>query len=141
MVDRPASDEIEVSLFGRGYGEAALLHLGDNRWVLIDSLVEADAQLPTLRYLEEIGVEPAAAIELIVATHWHDDHVKGISRAYAAAPSAVFAMPQAMMDAEVGAFLGQASGGGSQRFSSGVAELGKVARLRNEEKRAPCSGC
>jgi len=30
-------DEIEVSVFGPGYGESILVHLGAGKWVIVDS--------------------------------------------------------------------------------------------------------
>jgi hypothetical protein len=29
----PTADQIELTLFGPGYGECAVVHLGNNRWV------------------------------------------------------------------------------------------------------------
>lgn len=36
MYTAPEVGEIEVSVFGPGYGESILLHAGDNDWFLID---------------------------------------------------------------------------------------------------------
>ena len=32
----PASHEIEITVFGPGYGEAIAVHLGEQQWMLID---------------------------------------------------------------------------------------------------------
>ena len=32
----PAPDELEVSLFGRGVGECAVVHLGSGEWLVVD---------------------------------------------------------------------------------------------------------
>jgi beta-lactamase superfamily II metal-dependent hydrolase len=111
--------------------------LGDGRWLLIDCLVEPDGHPAPLKYLSDIGVAPSSALKLSVATHWHDDHVEGISTAYSAAPQAIIAIPFAMNRPEVDAFLGNARRGGSERISSGVRELDAVAITRHSEKRAP----
>jgi hypothetical protein len=139
MIDRtaPSATEIEVSVFGRRFGESVLIHLGDAQWILIDSLVDNDGVPSPLRYLSEIGVDPRVALRLIVATHWHDDHIEGLSEIYRQAPNAVFAMPQAMTFSEVQAFIAQARVGGSEKISSGVQELDKIATFQRGEARGP----
>jgi metal-dependent hydrolase (beta-lactamase superfamily II) len=45
----------------------------------VDSCVVPGAQGPvSADYLEKIGVD-ASAVKAVVASHWHDDHVKGMS--------------------------------------------------------------
>jgi Metallo-beta-lactamase superfamily len=133
----PAPHELEVSVFGRGFGESILLHLGDGRWILVDSLCDKDGRVSPLRYLEEIGVDPATAIKLIVVTHWHDDHVKGISTAYQLATDAILSMPIAMKSSQLEAFKNSARASGSEHLSSGVAELDEIARIRDRDHRRP----
>ena len=36
----PERSEIEVSLFGPGYGESIVLHLGENLWLIVDSCLD-----------------------------------------------------------------------------------------------------
>lgn len=87
----PADDEIEVSIFGPGKGEALAVHLGGGRWMTVDSCVEQRTGVhPTLRYFERIGVDPATQVAFVVGTHAHDDHVAGISRLVEAATNATF---------------------------------------------------
>ena len=135
----PAPHELEVSVFGRGYGESILLHIGDGRWVLVDSLCDKDGRVSPLRYLEEVGVNPATAIKLILVTHWHDDHVKGVSAAYELATNAILAMPIAMASSQLEAFRNAARPSGSEHFSSGVAELDQIAIIRDRDQRRPLS--
>ncbi len=76
---RPAPDEIELSVFGPGYGEAIAVHVGGGKWVLVDSCLEPESGLPaTLQYLLRLGVDVERDVPLIVATHWHDDHIRGL---------------------------------------------------------------
>jgi glyoxylase-like metal-dependent hydrolase (beta-lactamase superfamily II) len=78
---RPSPDQIEVALFGHGYGECVLVHLGADHWIVVESCIDSHSGEPAaLSYLRGLGVEPAQAVKLIVATHWHDDHVRGLSR-------------------------------------------------------------
>lgn len=85
----PRSDEIEVSLFGPGYGEAVLIHLGFGEWVVIDSCIDTQsgAAVP-IDYLESIGVDIASQVKTIIVTHWHDDHIRGIGKLVHKATSA-----------------------------------------------------
>lgn len=76
----PSVDEFEFTLIGLEYGESIVLHVGDGRWVAIDSCVDSHGRPQALEYLEGIGVDPAIAVRMIVATHWHDDHIRVESR-------------------------------------------------------------
>ena len=138
MIDRqaPSATELEVSVFGRGFGKSILVHVGDAQWILINSLTDDDGVPSPLRYLSEISVDPKVALRLILATHWHDDHIEGLSEIYRAAPNATLAMPQAMNKAEVSAFVNRVAVGGSGRISSGVQELNNIAVIQKETGRA-----
>ncbi|RYJ44521.1 MBL fold metallo-hydrolase [Flavobacterium beibuense] len=77
----PNSNEVEVSLIGTGggYGESIVLKLSKNDWIIIDSCINPKNKKPLpLEYLESINVHPEN-IKLIICTHWHDDHIKGLS--------------------------------------------------------------
>ena len=75
----PQEDEIEVSVFGPGYGESVLVHIGHQEWLLVDSCLDFASRQPApLAYLRSIGVNPSEAVKLVVATHWHDDHIRGL---------------------------------------------------------------
>lgn len=75
----PRADEFEVSVFGPGYGEAVLVHLGENDWLIADSCVDQRSHnQPVLTYLEKIGVDAGSSVRTIVASHWHRDHVRGL---------------------------------------------------------------
>ena len=77
----PEFGELEVSLFGPGVGEAACVHLGQGKWLLIDSCLNPNSGEPaSLEYLKSLGVNPASDVVLIVVSHWHDDHVRGITK-------------------------------------------------------------
>lgn len=87
----PAATELEVSVFGPGVGEGIAVHLCDGQWLIVDSCRASDGQPAALRYLRALGVDVATAISWIVATHWHDDHVRGLAEIYCEAKSAAFA--------------------------------------------------
>ena len=80
-VTPPEVTEFEFSLFGRGtaYGESIVLHLGDNKWGIIDNCINPRTNTPiALEYLKALSV-PYQNIEFIVCTHWHQDHITGFT--------------------------------------------------------------
>ena len=97
----PDPTEVEISLFGPGYGESAVLHVGNGSWVIVDSCTHPDLSLPTpLHYLAEMGVDPSTAVKAVIATHWHDDHISGISSILDACVSATFVCSNAFLTEE-----------------------------------------
>jgi hypothetical protein len=128
----PGSGELEVSVFGPGFGECILLHLGDGNWAVIDSCLDATSKQPAaLHYLTSFGTNPATSIQLIVATHWHDDHMDGISRVFQTATSAIFACTGAVQQADFKEILAAWTGTRFLAGGSGVDELRDIlAELR-----------
>lgn len=118
MTGGPAADEIELTLLGPGYGECAVVHVGDGQWMIVDSCVKGPLQPvdddgrpqspatahPALAYLDEIGV-PFDAVRWILATHWHDDHVQGLDHLLACCPQAVLYISQALAADELLAMM------------------------------------
>ncbi len=97
----PLPHEIEVTLLGPGYGECVLLHVGHGAWIVVDSCEDgADQPLPVLAYLQKLGVSPAA-VQWVVATHWHDDHVRRIDELFRHCSSARLAVSSALDSEEV----------------------------------------
>ena len=126
----PAIDEIEVTLFGPGYGEAIAVHLGEGAWMLVDSCIDPDSKAPASgKYLEQIGVD-ARQVRAIVASHWHDDHVGGISQLAARHPKADFVISAVFNDKDARAFLAAYSGASSSGLARGAKELFGVMRVR-----------
>lgn len=97
----PRPDQIEVCVFGPNFGECIVLHLGDGNWAIVDSCVYGPSKEPSaLLYLQALGIAPATAIKVILATHWHDDHCKGISQVVEAAPDASLWISQTLTSLE-----------------------------------------
>lgn len=79
-INLPAIDQVELNLFGPGYGESVLVHLGANRWLIVDSCIEVTSGKPAaLEYLDRLGVDASTSVLYLVATHWHDNHVGGFA--------------------------------------------------------------
>jgi hypothetical protein len=87
----PASHELEISVFGPGVGECVVVHIGDGDWIVVDSCIDRQSRGPVaLDYLRSLGVDVASHVRLVVATHWHDDHIRGLAETFRAAGSARF---------------------------------------------------
>lgn len=127
---RPDPDIVEITLFGPGYGEAIAVHLGENAWLLIDSCLDPDAKGPaSLSYLDAIGVAPAN-VRAVIASHWHDDHARGISSISEACPQAEFFISGALNTDEASTFLSAYSGQSSSGLARGARELFSVISQR-----------
>jgi metallo-beta-lactamase superfamily protein len=98
----PADATIEVSLLGPGFGEAAVIHIGNGEWICVDSCVDANGESIPLAYLRQLGVAPRQ-VKLVVITHFDDDHIRGASALVRACTKAKVAVSAAFTKKE---FLG-----------------------------------
>ncbi len=56
------------------------VHLGGGNWILVDSCVPPRSKYPaSLEYLKSLGVDVETQVQLVIVSHWHDDHFRGIS--------------------------------------------------------------
>ncbi len=98
----PASHEMEVSLFGPGYGESAAVHVGNGHWIVVDSCLDSRTKRPaSLSYLERIGVHAEEVVRALIITHWHDDHCRGAGELLAACSIAEFIISEAVRSDEL----------------------------------------
>lgn len=91
----PQTTQAEITLIGTGggYGEACVVHLGDDNWILIDSCINPFTKKPlSLEYLESINIDIKNKVKLLICTHWHDDHINGMSEILSKAEKAGFAI-------------------------------------------------
>jgi beta-lactamase superfamily II metal-dependent hydrolase len=93
-IDAPDPDVLELSIFGGGLGESIVLHVGNGIWIVVDSCVSNNVSVP-LSYLSGIGVDVATHLALVICSHAHDDHIKGIAQLYEAATFARLGLPGA----------------------------------------------
>ena len=133
----PRPDEVEVTLLGPGYGESVVVHIGQGRWVIVDSCINDAREPQALDYLLSIGVDPPAAVNLIVATHWHDDHIRGMAKLVDACPDAAFSCAAALRRDEFLSAVHALNRRGAFAGTSGVREMHTVFGSLAERGRAP----
>lgn len=124
MTNPPHAEELEVSIFGPGRGECVVVHLGSGEWIVVDSCLDPETEeAVALRYLRNLDVDAASAIKLVVVTHWHDDHIKGVSQVLEAAGGAEFVCSEKLPPTVFGAI---ATARGTNLDDTGLDEFSAV---------------
>lgn len=135
--DAPARDVLEFTLIGPGYGETMVLHLGYGNWIVVDSCEDETGQPQALGYLENIGVDPETSVVLVVATHWHDDHIQGMGRLVEVCRRATFSCAAALTAREFIATARALSNRHLSGVGSGLAELHATLLTLRDRKVQP----
>jgi beta-lactamase superfamily II metal-dependent hydrolase len=129
----PADDEFEISVIGPGRGESILLHLGAGEWMVVDSCIARGQNQPAaLEYLESLGSGTVKGVRMIVATHWHDDHIRGLAQLLEASPNARFACSMAIKE---NLFLELVSAVGSVSSNTGVDEFKRILEVLQQRRK------
>jgi hypothetical protein len=124
----PAADEFEVSIIGPGRGECVILHLGDNQWCIVDSCIPRSfSEAAAVEYLNGFQNDALAGVKLIVATHWHDDHIRGLASIVRRVPNASFFCSAAINTDNFFALAGTATT--AIQGNSGVEEFAAILGL------------
>jgi hypothetical protein len=114
------------------------VHLGNNEWCVIDSCIARGSNEPVaMGYLKRFQNNAMSGVRLIVATHWHDDHIQGLATILNEAPNAKFVCSGAL-DKDVFRRL-VASSEIAIPARSGVAEFASIFDLliKRREKGMP----
>lgn len=92
----PAANEAEVTLIGgtAGFGETVIIHIGNGIWAVVDSCTNPiNGECVALSYFTDIEVNVEEQLRYVVCTHWHEDHIMGLSKLIeACSGQTVFAM-------------------------------------------------
>jgi len=79
----PKEDELEISIFGPGYGESIVLHIPQVGWGIIDSCVQKFGNttiIPTLEYLLNIIKPSFPKLAFVILTHPYQAHCEGLDK-------------------------------------------------------------
>lgn len=100
----PDENTFEISLFGPGTGECIVAHLGNGEWMIVDSCCSKGTKSPVaLEYLSSLGIS-FENVAVIVVSHFHDDHIQGITEIVQSCPNAVVCISSALVKEESIAF-------------------------------------
>jgi beta-lactamase superfamily II metal-dependent hydrolase len=125
-ISKPSKNEIEISIFGKGVGESLVIHLGEDEWIVVDSFLDSATSEPVaLLYLKHLGIDLKESVKSVIATHWHDDHVRGIAKIVKECENASFVLSQALQTREFTALISSARQNIqlNPEFDTGVNEL------------------
>jgi len=102
--------------------------------MIVDSCIDpSSGRAASLDYLKRIGVDAAKQVVAVMATHWHDDHVRGLAQVLKACEGARFFCSSAFRSDEF-LTLTQSYVLGAESTTSGVREFGEVLGLLRDRK-------
>lgn len=133
----PEHNVMEVTLVGPGYGECIILHIGNGSWVIVDSCIGADSRPAALTYFQSMGLNPSEVVRLIVATHWHDDHIRGLGELVEVCDDAIFCCASALRTQEFLAIMDAIASRPMSQVGSGMKELYKARLLLEARSSRP----
>ncbi len=129
MNNPPKPDEFEISVIGPGYGECIILHIGLNQWIVVDSCIQSPSkQSAAIDYLQNIDVDYSNAVRLIVASHWDDDHIRGMGKLFKSCKNATFICSEALKSKEFLKLIHLYNKKWDMKETSGVKEFGEIIK-------------
>jgi hypothetical protein len=129
----PSPHELEISIFGPGYGECVVVHLGNNHWFIVDSCIDIYTKEPAaLAYFKRLNIDPSISVKQVIATHWHDDHIRGFAETFSECKSAQLILSTALQVPEFHQLV--CLGAETMIDSSGVNELHQVIEIMLDRK-------
>lgn len=130
----PSSNELEISIFGPGFGESIVIHLGNNFWIIVDSCIDPfDKKILPLAYLQNLKLDLSKSIKKVIVTHWHDDHIRGISDIFECCINADFICSTSLRNKEFLTILAAYS----NTDNSGLNELYKIINILRKRNKGP----
>jgi len=130
-------NNIEVLVFGPGYGESILINTGCGEWILADSCINPETRKPAVsEYLGKRGLSPDC-IKLIIATHWHDDHIRGLCEIVKEADNAEFVLSQAFRQDEFLTLMSYYGNEQTIKSTSGIQELYNIVVFLKSVNKKP----
>lgn len=95
----------ETIIFGKGVGESILMKLSNSEWMIVDSCLNDKKKPAALDYLYSVGVDPISDVKLIVISHFHNDHILGLSEIISICVNAKVVISHALNTKEFNSYL------------------------------------
>lgn len=106
----------------------------------MDSCIDPGSGLPAaLHYLLRLGIDVAHSVKLLVATHWHDDHLRGISGVFNACQTADLVISSVLRSHEFRKLVALYSEQGST-YSAGTDEFGRLFEILQSRRQQQGTG-
>lgn len=87
-----AGDEFAIVVIGGpSQGESVMVHYGDGNWIIVDSCTYGGINVPH-EFMVKAEINPLQ-VKHIICSHWHDDHVSGMSDLLEECSNAYFRVP------------------------------------------------
>lgn len=102
--------------------------------MVVDSCLSENKTPISLDYLRALGVDVANKVRLIVVTHWHDDHIGGISQLLKVATSANFACSAAIKTPEFFTLVAGAEKVKLVEHTTGISEFAEVLSILSDRE-------
>lgn len=112
-----------------------MLHVGRGNWIIVDSCVfPGDTRPAPLLYLDKMNVDFSKSVKVLVATHWHDDHIRGLGDIFKECKESVFFCSDALRADEFCQLI-HIYGDSLISGNSGVNEFGIILKEMSERKK------
>ncbi len=131
----PDPDEIEIHLFGRGYGEALAIHFGAGEWMAVNLTLTLSGVPWIFEYFRALGIGRNQIRDLIV-THWHTDHIRGAAEILShAAPDARLILSSGGQSAEFMRMVARCSGSRLDAAKAAAFEMHELFQIIRRRKK------
>ncbi len=115
--------ECETVIFGKGIGESIAVRLSEKEWMIIDSCLNDEKKPAALEYLKTRGVDCQNEVKIIIISHFHDDHIKGLCETITTCKNAKIVISSALNTEEFKKYIDALSANG--------AEMAKTKEINN----------
>lgn len=131
-------EELEIHILGKGVGESTVVGLPNYGWLIIDSFIDKQTKQPAaLDLLDELQIN-YTDVKSILVTHWHNDHIRGVSRIAEACSNADIYISAAMTTKpflELAASYQKAQKFSRDDFDGGIDEAAQLFELVRKGQR------
>ena len=79
-ISQPNTDEVEITIFGPGFGESIVTHIPKVGWGIVDCCEFRKFPTKIVPPLEYLIYQKAERLAFLILTHPHEDHFNGMEK-------------------------------------------------------------